>query len=131
MPGLQQTTAREPPSTALGRLRTFTGYSRIGRDLFNLRMAARQRLAPRPAPCQLAVGQEGNVPKDRLSPHVKLRSVSLKDVQWTGGFWGGRYEQCRRVVTPNLWRVMQLPDNAATFNDLKMAGGLAPKAGPG
>jgi len=26
---------------------------------------------------------------------------------------------------------MQLPDNAATFNDLKMAGGLAPKADPG
>jgi len=83
------------------------------------------------APCQLAVGQEGSVPKDNLSPHIKLRSVSLKDVRWTDGFWGGRYEQCRRVVTPNLWRVMQLPDNAATFNDLKMAGGLAAKADPG
>ncbi len=83
------------------------------------------------APCQLAVGQEGSVPKDNLSPHIKLRSVSLKDVRWTDGFWGGRYEQCRRVVTPNLWRVMQLPDNAATFNDLKIAGGLAAKADPG
>ena len=78
-----------------------------------------------------AVGQESSVPNDNLSPHIKLRSVSLKDVRWTGGFWGERYEQCRRVVTPNLWRVMQLPDNAATFNDLKMAGGLAPKADPG
>jgi len=83
------------------------------------------------APCQLAVGQESSVPKDSLSPHIKLRSVSLKDVRWTGGFWEGRYEQCRRVVTPNLWRVMQLPDNAATFNDLKIAGGLAAKADPG
>jgi len=83
------------------------------------------------APCQLAVGQESSVPKDSLSPHIKLRSVSLKDVRWTGGFWEGRYEQCRRVVTPNLWRVMQLPDNAATFNDLKIAGGLAAMADPG
>ncbi len=81
--------------------------------------------------CRLAVGQEGSVSKDSLSPHVKLRSVSLRDVRWTDGFWGGRYEQCRRVVTPNLWRVMQLPDNAATFNDLKIAGGLAAKADPG
>ncbi|MBC8869628.1 MAG: glycoside hydrolase family 127 protein [Planctomycetes bacterium] len=81
--------------------------------------------------CRFAGGQEGSVRKGSLSPHIKLRSVSLKDVRWTGGFWGGRYDQCRRVVTPNLWRVMQLPDNAATFNDLKMAGGLAAKADPG
>ena len=78
-----------------------------------------------------AVGQESSVPNDNLSPHIKLRSVSLKDVRWTEGFWGWRYDQCRFVVTPNLWRVMQLPDNAATFNDLRMAAGLAPKGKPG
>jgi DUF1680 family protein len=33
--------------------------------------------------CRLAVGQEDSVPKDSLSPHIKLRSVSLNDVRWT------------------------------------------------
>jgi DUF1680 family protein len=60
-----------------------------------------------------------------------LRSVGLTDVRWSDGFWGRRFEQCRRVVTPNLWRVMQLPDNAATFHDLRMAAGLAAKGKPG
>ena len=80
--------------------------------------------------CRFAPGQESG-PQDESSPHAKLRSVSLKDVRWTDGFWAARYDQCRRVVTPNLWRVMQLPDNAATFNDLRMAAGLAPKGEPG
>ncbi len=75
-------------------------------------------------------GREGEA-RDEYSPHVKLQHVSLKDARWTDGFWATRYEQCRRVVTPNLWRVMQLPDNAATFNDLRMAGGMVPKGKPG
>jgi len=80
--------------------------------------------------CGAVWGQE-HESQVECSPYVELQSVSLKDVRWTGGFWGERFEQCRRVVTPNLWRVMQLPDNAATFNDLKMAAGLAPKGKPG
>ncbi len=77
-----------------------------------------------------AAGQPaGN--QDELSPHAKLRSVALKDVRWTDGFWAARYAQCRHVVTPSLWRVMQLPDNAATFNDLRMAAGLVPKGKSG
>ncbi len=63
-------------------------------------------------------------------PHVRLRSVPLRDVRWAGGFWAQRVEQNRRVVVPNLWRVMQLPDNAATFHDLRMAASLAPKGKP-
>jgi DUF1680 family protein len=79
--------------------------------------------------CRLGFAQGGG--RDQRSPNVKLRGVPLKDVRWTDGFWGRRFEQCRRVVTPNLWRVMQLPDNAATFHDLRMAAGLAPKGQPG
>ena len=78
---------------------------------------------------RLGMAQDGG--KDQGSPLVKLRAVPLTDVRWTDGFWGHRFDQCRRVVTPNLWRVMQLPDNAATFHDLRMAAGLAPKGKPG
>src|SRR5687767_5829966 len=40
------------------------------------------------------------------SPHVVLRSIGLGDVGWTDGFWGDRFETCRDVMVPNLWRVM-------------------------
>ena len=68
---------------------------------------------------------------DRQVPHAKLHTVPLANVRWTGGFWGKRFELCRRVIAPNLWHVMQLPDNAATFHDLRMAAGLIPKGKPG
>ncbi|NOX53241.1 MAG: glycoside hydrolase family 127 protein [Planctomycetes bacterium] len=77
------------------------------------------------------VGAQPPEPSVRFAPHQKLRTVPLRDVRWTGDFWGDRFEWCRRVVAPNLWRVMQLPDNAATFNDLRMAAGLVPKGKPG
>jgi len=77
-----------------------------------------------------ARGQDRGVQAEH-GPHVKLRSISPTEVRWTDGFWAARFDQCRRVVTPSLWRVMQLSDNAATFNDLRMAGGVTPKDKPG
>ena len=67
---------------------------------------------------------------DTVSPHAVFHPAG-DAVRWSGGFWGERFELCLNVVVPHLWRVMQLPENAATFHDLKMAGGLAPKAAPG
>ena len=37
------------------------------------------------------------------SPHVKLRSLNMDEVRWTGGFWGDRFELSRRVLIPALW----------------------------
>ena len=58
------------------------------------------------------------------SPHVTLRSVDLDDARWTGGFWAQRFDLCRRVMVPNMKRVMELPDNAATFRNFRIAAGL-------
>ncbi len=80
--------------------------------------------------CRAGFGQQRAV-EGPYAPHARLTSVAPTDVRWTAGFWGQRFDQCRRVVTPNLWRVMQLPDNAATFHDLRMAAGLAAKGDPG
>jgi len=63
--------------------------------------------------------------------HARLAAPGMTDVFWTGGFWGQRFELCKEVILPHLWRVMQLADNAATFNDLRMAAGLAPRGKPG
>jgi len=65
------------------------------------------------------------------SPYCKMQPVALTDARWTGGFWKRWFDLCANVTAPHLWRVMNLPDNAATFNDLKMAAGLVPKGKPG
>ena len=58
------------------------------------------------------------------SPHVVLRSVDLDDARWTDGFWAQRFELCRRVMVPNMKRVMELPGNAATLRNFRIAAGL-------
>ena len=66
-----------------------------------------------------------------IRPFAKCRPVDAEDVRWSQGFWGQRFEQCAAVTVPDMWQVMQLPDNAATFHDLRMAAGLAPAGQPG
>ncbi len=57
------------------------------------------------------------------SPHVKFRPIDLDAARWTGGFWGDRWETNRRVTVPTMKQVMELPNNAATFRNLRLAAG--------
>jgi len=66
----------------------------------------------------------GGITDTSLSPHVKLRSVDLDAARWTDGFWAERFDLCRRVIVPNMRRVMQLADNSANFNNLQIAAGV-------
>ncbi len=74
---------------------------------------------------------EGGKPSAVTSPHLKLRSPDPAAVRWGDGFWGRRFQQCATDILPSMWQVMQVPDNAATFNDLRMAAGLVPARKPG
>lgn len=76
------------------------------------------------------LGGERIASGEPTSPHLVFRPAG-DAVRWTGGFWGDRFDQCARVLVPHLWEVMQRPENAATFHDLRMAGGSAPKGPPG
>jgi DUF1680 family protein len=66
-----------------------------------------------------------------LSSHLQLRPPDPEAVCWQDGFWGERFDLCEETVLPSIWRVMQLPDNAATFQDIRMAAGLIPSGQPG
>jgi hypothetical protein len=57
------------------------------------------------------------------SPHVKFRPIEIDAARWTGGFWGERWELVRRVTVPTMKAVMELPDNSATFHNLRVAAG--------
>lgn len=65
------------------------------------------------------------------APSLKLRPVAPESVRWNGGFWGTRFDLCGSAVLPGIWEVMQMPDNAATFHDLRKAAGLTPPGKPG
>ncbi len=75
--------------------------------------------------------RESGTLRDVASPYLKLRPVGSEAVRWGDGFWGRRSRQCVTDILPSMWQVMQLPDNAATFHDLRMAAGLLPAAKPG
>ena len=57
------------------------------------------------------------------SPHAKFRGIGLDEARWTGGFWGDRWERNSRVTIPTMKQVMELPNNSATFHNLRVAAG--------
>ena len=63
---------------------------------------------------ELAPGGRGIV-GNASSPHVKLKSLDLDDVRWTGGFWAERVEVVRSNMLPVLWKAMGDPNNGAQY----------------
>jgi DUF1680 family protein len=57
------------------------------------------------------------------SPHVKLRSVDIDAVRWTGGFWAERFEQCRAIAIPNMWRLLADPNISHAYENFLVAAG--------
>ena len=58
------------------------------------------------------------------SRHVKLRSVDIKDVRWTEGFWKDRFDWCCAVVIPNMQRLLEDPEISHAYDNILVAAGL-------
>src|SRR5215510_3886396 len=58
------------------------------------------------------------------SPHAKLSSVRIGDVQWTKGFWAERFAVCRDVMVPQLWQTYTSKDMCYSFQNFRIAAGL-------
>ncbi|MGB4840562.1 MAG: glycoside hydrolase family 127 protein [Saprospiraceae bacterium] len=70
-----------------------------------------------------AVSQNGLV-NTANSPHAKLSSVGLSDVQWTKGFWAERFAICRDEMVPQLWKIYTSKDMCYSFENFRIAAGL-------
>jgi len=57
--------------------------------------------------CRFAVAQERAIINNSHSPHSKLQSVDLCDVQWTEGFWAERFTQAHEATIPYMWKYFQ------------------------
>ncbi len=58
------------------------------------------------------------------SPHAKLNSIGLSDVQWTKGFWAERFAVCRDAMLPQLWKTYTSKDMCYSFQNFRIAAGL-------
>ena len=60
----------------------------------------------------------------QASPHAKLTSVGMSDVQWTNGFWAERFAVCRDVMLPQLWQTYTSKTMCYSFQNFRVAAGL-------
>lgn len=58
------------------------------------------------------------------SPHAKLNSVGISDVQWTNGFWAERFKICKDSMVPHLWATYTSKDFCYSFQNFRVAAGL-------
>lgn len=71
-----------------------------------------------------APNRDYGVIKNQDSPHTKLKSVDLKDVRWTDGFWARRFAQTRDVTLPRLWELASDPQTGHAIQNLRIAAGM-------
>lgn len=72
---------------------------------------------------QKLVAQNGLV-NTQGSPHAKLTSVGMSDVQWTKGFWADRFAVCRDAMVPQLWKIYTSDTVCYSFKNFKVAAGI-------
>jgi uncharacterized protein len=72
---------------------------------------------------QKLIAQNGLV-NTQASPHAKLTSVGMSDVQWTKGFWAERFAVCRDNMVPQLWKIYTSDTVCYSFKNFKVAAGI-------
>jgi DUF1680 family protein len=60
------------------------------------------------------------------SPHVRLRSVDIDAVRWIDGFWAERFDWCRKVVIPNMGRLLADPNISHAYENFLVAASRKP-----
>lgn len=75
----------------------------------------------------LAAGLPAGTPGETdfsASPAVKMRSIGMREVRWTDGFWAERMSLARDTVLPGIWETLGKRGNGAWFGNLRIAAGL-------
>ncbi|RRB02436.1 aceric acid hydrolase [Larkinella rosea] len=60
------------------------------------------------------------------SKFVRLQGVNMNEVNWTTGFWADRFKVCRDSMVPHLWKTYTDANLSHSFENFKIAAGLAP-----
>jgi DUF1680 family protein len=68
--------------------------------------------------------QDCGIIKNQNSPHARLKSVNLKDVRWTDGFWAEQFIKTQKVTLPRLWELASDPEKGHAIQNLRIAAGI-------
>jgi DUF1680 family protein len=72
----------------------------------------------------LKLSAQNGLVNTNASPHAKLSTVGLSDVQWTKGFWAERFAVCRDAMVPQLWATYTSDTICYSFKNFKVAAGI-------
>ena len=73
---------------------------------------------------QHLTAQERSLTNTSKSKYSQLRSVDMGEVQWTNGFWAGRFQVCKDSMVPNLWKIYNDANISHAFKNFEIAAGL-------
>jgi len=68
--------------------------------------------------------QEKALTNNSKSPYAKLRSLDMRDVKWTSGFWADRFKVATETMVPNMWAIYNDPKISHAFKNFEIAAGL-------
>lgn len=70
------------------------------------------------------LAQEKGLVNTADSPHARLHSVNMQDVQWTEGFWADRFEVARKAMVPHMGSLLYDPEISHAYRNFEIAAGL-------
>jgi DUF1680 family protein len=47
----------------------------------------------------------------------------MSDVRWTHGFWADKFDQCAKVMVPNMWRLLSNTEVSSAYHNFLVAAG--------
>jgi len=68
--------------------------------------------------------QDFGIVDNSRSAHCARRSLGLRSVKWADGFWGERFQQCRQVTLPHLWKRLDDPELGHVTSNFRIYAGL-------
>lgn len=60
----------------------------------------------------------------KFSPYAVTGDLSVADVVWTGGFWGDRFDACRKSMIPAMWDILSNDGLSHAFANFRIAAGM-------
>lgn len=68
--------------------------------------------------------QDKSLVNTSRSPHAKLQSLNMNDVNWTTGFWADRFRVAQETMVPNMWKIYNDAKISHAFKNFEIAAGL-------
>ncbi|TKC10924.1 glycoside hydrolase family 127 protein [Pedobacter polaris] len=68
--------------------------------------------------------QQNALTNNSNSPYAKLKSLDMKDVTWTQGFWADRFKVATETMVPNMWTIYNDSKTSHAFKNFEIAAGL-------